>query len=63
MKKSSIFLSMHKVGMRLICIHVVFLNMVILNQNIIIYTMFSYFLNLFKELHKQASEFSSRQEE
>ena len=36
--------------------------MVILNQNVIIYTMFNQFLNLFKELHKQALEFSSRLE-
>ena len=36
--------------------------MVILNQNVIIYIMFSQFLYLFKELHKQASEFSSRLE-
>ena len=56
-KKSSIF-SMHKVGMRLICIHVTVQNMVkILNQNVIIYVMFSYFLYLFKELHKQALKF------
>ena len=55
-------LSMHEVGMRLICIHVVVYNMVILNQNVIIYIMFSQFLYLLKELHKQASEFSSRLE-
>ena len=56
------FLSMHKVGMRLICIHVAVLNMGIPNQNVIIYIMFSSFLYLFKELHKQASELSSRLE-
>ena len=32
--------------------------MVIRNQNAIFYIMFSEFLYLFKELHKQASEFS-----
>ena len=48
--------------MKLICIHVTVWNMVILNQNVKIYFMFSYFLYLFKELPKQASEFSSRLE-
>ena len=36
--------------------------MVILSQNVIVHMMFSYFLNLFKELHKQALELSSRRE-
>ena len=36
--------------------------MAILDQNVIIYIMFSEFLYLSKELHKQASEFSSRLE-
>ena len=49
---------MHKVGMRLICINVIVQNMEIVEQNVINYTMLSYFL--FKDLHKQASEFSSR---
>ena len=54
---------MHKVvGMRLIIIHIIVKNMEILNQNNIIYIMLSYFLYVFKELHKQASEFSSRLE-
>ena len=53
---------MYKVGMRLIYIHITVWNMVILNQNIIIYKMFSYFLYLLKEVDKQASEFSSRLE-
>ena len=34
---------MHKVGIRLICIHVTDQIMVILNQNVIIYIMISYF--------------------
>ena len=33
--------------------------MVILNQNVIIYKMFSYFFYMFKEVHKQTSEISS----
>ena len=37
-----------------------FKNMVILNQNVIIYKMFSQVLYRFNELHKQALEFSSR---
>ena len=52
---------MHKVGMSLIYIHVD-VYMVILNQNVTIHIMFSYFLYLSKELHKQASELSSRLE-
>ena len=44
------------------CIYVTFQNMVILNQNVIICMMFTYLTYLFKELHKQASEFSSRVE-
>ena len=51
---------MHKVGMMLICINVIVQNMEILKQNVIINIMLTYFLYLFKELHKQASEFSSR---
>ena len=44
-----------------ICIHFTVKNMVILNQNAKIYIMLSYFLYLlFKELHKQASKFSSK---
>ena len=34
-------------------------NIVILNQNVTIYIMFSLFLYLSKELHKQTSQFSS----
>ena len=53
---------MHKVGIRLIFIHVIVQNVEIIKQNVINYIMLSYFLYLFKELHKQASEFSSRLE-
>ena len=34
--------------------------MIILNQNVTIYILLSYFLYLSKELHKQASELSSK---
>ena len=36
--------------------------MAILSQNVIIYKMFNQFLYLVKEMHEQASEFSSRLE-
>ena len=56
-RSRQILLSMHKVGMRLICIHVTVQNMVILNQNVIICIISTrYVLYLFKELHKQGSE-------
>ena len=42
-KKSSSLLSMQKVGMRLICIHVALQNMVILYENVIIHIIISYF--------------------
>ena len=38
---------MPKVGMRLICIHVAVQNIIILNQNVIIYMMFNYFILLY----------------
>ena len=51
---------MHKVGMRLICINIIVQNMEILNQNVMIYIMLSYFFVSVQKLHKQASECSSR---
>ena len=44
-------LNMHKKQMRLICIHFAVQNIVILNQNVIIYIIFGQFLYLFKELY------------
>ena len=55
------FLRMHKLGMRLICIHVTIQNMGFSNQTNNLHN-FQLFLYLFKVLHKQASEFSSRLE-
>ena len=49
-------------GMMLIYIHIAVQNMVILNPYAINYKMSSYFLYLFKKLHKQAADFSSRVE-
>ena len=43
-RNRQVLLSMHKVGMRLISIHVSLQNMLILHKNVIIYKMFSYFL-------------------
>ena len=40
-RNQNFLLGMHIVGMRLICIHVAVKNMVILNQNVIIYIMLS----------------------